>query len=247
MNRDEFMERLEYLLWDIPEEEKEDALAYYRDYLEEAGESAEEAIREFGSPERIASIIRSDLAGNLEEGGEFTDRGYDDERFRDPNYQVSRRLDLPEAREGQGGSGDSEERRAGEKKRRPPYTSRLLKTVLWIILIIAAAPMLMGAGGVVMGITAAILCILVGVIALLGVLTLALLLGGLALCVLGIISMAGWIPGGLLVLGAGVAVIGLGIISLLLSILFYGRFLPWLIRSLINPLSRLVHRRKANA
>ena len=96
MNRDEFMEQLEYLLSDIPEEEKEDALAYYRDYLEEAGEGAGEAIREFGSPERIASIIRSDLAGNLEEGGQFTDRGYDDERFRDPNYQVSKRLDLPE-------------------------------------------------------------------------------------------------------------------------------------------------------
>ncbi len=138
MNRDEFMEQLEYLLSDIPEEEKEDALAYYRDYLEEAGEGAGEAIREFGSPERIASIIRSDLAGNLEEGGQFTDRGYDDERFRDPNYQVSKRLDLPEAREDQGGSQGSGKTGSGAGK--PPYTSGLLKAVLWIILIIVAAP-----------------------------------------------------------------------------------------------------------
>ena len=65
MNKHEFMEKLEYLLSDIPEEDREDALAYYRDYLEEAGEDADEAIEEFGSPERIASIIRSDLAGNL--------------------------------------------------------------------------------------------------------------------------------------------------------------------------------------
>ena len=36
MSRNEFMERLEYLLSDIPEEEKADALDYYRDYLEEA-------------------------------------------------------------------------------------------------------------------------------------------------------------------------------------------------------------------
>jgi len=41
MNRDEFMKELEYLLSDIPEEEKEDALNYYRDYLEEAGEQEE--------------------------------------------------------------------------------------------------------------------------------------------------------------------------------------------------------------
>ena len=220
MNRDEFMEQLEYLLSDIPEEEKEDALAYYRDYLEEAGEGAGEAIREFGSPERIASIIRSDLAGNLEEGGQFTDRGYDDERFRDPNYQVSKRLDLPEAREDQGGSQGSGKTGSGVGK--PPYTSGLLKAVLWIILIIVAAPMLLGVGGVAMGIAIAVLCLLVGVIALVGVLTLTFLLGGLALCVLGIVSMTGWIPGGLLVLGVGVAGIGLGIIGLLLGDLLMG-------------------------
>ena len=53
-------------------------------------------IREFGSPERVAAIIRSDLDGNLENGGEFTESGYQDERFREPNYQVAKRMDLPE-------------------------------------------------------------------------------------------------------------------------------------------------------
>ena len=70
------MKELEYLLQDIPDEEKEEALAYYRDYLEEAGdENEEQVIREFGSPERVAAIIRSDLDGNLENGGEFTVSG----------------------------------------------------------------------------------------------------------------------------------------------------------------------------
>ena len=87
MNRDEFMKRVEYLISDLPEEETRDALDYYRDYLEEAGDAAEEAMREFGSPERIASIIRTDIQGNLADGGEFTDTGYTDERFREPNCQ----------------------------------------------------------------------------------------------------------------------------------------------------------------
>ena len=34
MNRERFMKELEYLLQDIPEEEKADALAYYADYPE---------------------------------------------------------------------------------------------------------------------------------------------------------------------------------------------------------------------
>ena len=65
MSKEEFMKELEYLLSDIPEEEKRDGLEYYRDYLEEAGDSAEQAIEEFGSPERIAAIIRTDLQGNM--------------------------------------------------------------------------------------------------------------------------------------------------------------------------------------
>ncbi len=53
----------------------------------------------------MAAIIRADLAGNLNDGGSFTDRGYEDERFRDPGYQVAKRLDLPEERENTAGSG----------------------------------------------------------------------------------------------------------------------------------------------
>ncbi|MEY8338381.1 DUF1700 domain-containing protein [Lachnospiraceae bacterium 62-35] len=100
MKRDAFMNELEYLLQDVKEEEKEDALEYYRDYLDEAGpENEEQVIREFGSPERIAAIIRAGISGNIEDGGEFTETGYGDERFREPNFQLQKRLDLPESQE----------------------------------------------------------------------------------------------------------------------------------------------------
>lgn len=238
MDRNEFMERLEYLLADIPDEDKEEALAYYRDYLEEAKDAADQAIREFGSPERIAAIIRSDLAGNLEDGGTFTERGYEDERFRDPNYQVARRLDLPEETQGR----REEESRRHEGKE-PPFTSGPLKAVLWIILIIVAAPILLGVGGTVAGLAAAAVGILIGAVALLGILTLTLLLGSLALCVLGVIAMIDWIPGGLLLLGSGLVMMGLGILSLLISILFYGRFLTWLFRRVVDGVSGLIHKK----
>ena len=76
MSRETFMKELEYLLQDIGEEERADALAYYRDYLDEAGpEREEQALAEFGSPERVAAMIRASIDGNMEEGGEFTETG----------------------------------------------------------------------------------------------------------------------------------------------------------------------------
>ena len=44
MKKEVFLERLEALLQDIPEEEKRDAIDYYRDYLEEAGPEKEEEV-----------------------------------------------------------------------------------------------------------------------------------------------------------------------------------------------------------
>ena len=102
----------------------------------------------------------------------------------------------------------------------------------------------MGAGGAAVGVTAAVLGVLIALIALMGVLTLALLLGGIALCIVGVIAMAGWIPGGLLLFGAGMVVMGVGILSLWLSVLFYGRFLPGLVRWVVDGISRIFHRRR---
>ena len=82
--------RLEALLQDIPEEEKRDAIDYYRDYLEEVGpEKEEEVLAEFQSPEHIAEVIRTELQSEWS-GGEFTDRGYNDSRFEEKRTTLSR-------------------------------------------------------------------------------------------------------------------------------------------------------------
>ena len=44
MNREEYLKRLSFLLKDLPKEEIEDAIAYYEDYFEEAGEEKEEQV-----------------------------------------------------------------------------------------------------------------------------------------------------------------------------------------------------------
>lgn len=62
MNRVQFIERLKYLLQDIPEDERKDAIEYYENYFDEAGPEQEKSvIEELESPEKVAAIIRESV------------------------------------------------------------------------------------------------------------------------------------------------------------------------------------------
>lgn len=251
MNRTEFMSELEYLLQDIPEEEKAEALAYYRDYLEDAGdENEEQVIREFGSPERVAAIIRSDLSGSLEDGGEFTEAGYQDERFRDPNYQMVQHRHLPDVSgtEEDGSENREKQKRSGKHQKKNPsndsFVMRLLKVGLLLVAIALLSPVLLGFGGGVLGIAAGLLALIVIAVLLVGVLTIAACIGAVALLVLGVGLVVTQPWSGILVLGFGVLVLGLAFIGIALSVLIYGKFIPFCIRGLVDAVSSLFHRER---
>lgn len=92
MTRLEFIKELESLLPDIPSEEREEALRYYNGYFDDAGEENEdEIIKELGSPERVAKIIKAELVSNEEERenrGYFTERGYRDTVYDDEKLEI---------------------------------------------------------------------------------------------------------------------------------------------------------------
>ena len=68
MNRQEFMKQLEMLLSDISQAEREEALQYYNDYLDDAGiENEEESIGSLGSPAQVAANIKEGLRDMEEE------------------------------------------------------------------------------------------------------------------------------------------------------------------------------------
>ena len=280
MTRDEFMKELAYLLQDIQDEDKDDAVQYYTDYFEEAGPDKEaEVIQELGSPERIAAMIRADIAGHLEEGGEFTEQGYQDERFRDPGYAMAKRLDLPEEQEnaaqGRGSRGQGYNREQnfdreqsfdreggfnqeqsfnhgpgetytegnnGTSNPPPPRTSKVIKLILWAVLIVVAFPVFLGVGGGLLGLAAGVLGILTAVLVTLGATTFAVLLGGIVMLPYGVFHMFSHPLDGLMASGTGLILLGAGALCLALSVLFYGRFVPFVIRSIVNGLSRLLHR-----
>lgn len=62
MNRAEFMRQLESLLQSIPAAEREEAIQYYNDYFDDAGDENEQNVIEaLGNPARVAENIKRDL------------------------------------------------------------------------------------------------------------------------------------------------------------------------------------------
>lgn len=89
MNRAEFMSRLTALLQDVPPAEREEALTYYNEYFEDAGEENEAGvIAALGSPEELAKSIKAGLSdgGNT---GEFTESGFHSYEQRNKNQIMS--------------------------------------------------------------------------------------------------------------------------------------------------------------
>lgn len=76
MNRADFMKNLSELLADVPPTEREEAIQYYNDYFDDAGEENEQSvIASLGTPQQLADTIRAGLTdgGNA---GEFTEKGF---------------------------------------------------------------------------------------------------------------------------------------------------------------------------
>lgn len=62
MNREQFIAQLARLLQDLPPAERQEAIRYYQEYFDDAGEENEDAvIQELGSPGKVAASIKANL------------------------------------------------------------------------------------------------------------------------------------------------------------------------------------------
>lgn len=88
MTRKEFMRELEFLLQDISDEEREEALAFYENYFDEAGSMNEsQVIEELDSPARVAAIIKDGLKGHFDEHIYAGNEGFSNDQYTQ-NYEV---------------------------------------------------------------------------------------------------------------------------------------------------------------
>lgn len=195
MNRIEYMTKLASLLQDIPEVERRDAMKYYNDYFDEAGEENEEqVIREFGAPEEVAENIKADLKGKTED---ITD----DQQGQSGNYQFQTRENDH--------SSEYQYEMSGDKKK----NARIWKIVLIVILAIIIGPVLIPLiGGILVAGLAIVLTAIVGVFALV-IAGIVIAIVGISLVISGFIILLPQTAAGLALIGSGLIMLVLGVVA----------------------------------
>lgn len=217
MSREEFMKQLENLLNDISEEEKREALEYYRGYFEDAGEENEERIlKELESPEKVAETIKADLEmgrDKSEENRTYTEQGYQDERFREKQEM---------------GTEDN----TYTKQENNDKTGRI---ILIVIAAVLTSPIWVGvAGGLLggaLGLAGGLLGVLIAAIAAAG----GLYIAGAVVFGVGIAQLlVGNVAAGIALMGAAFLILAVAILATIACVWLYGRFIPWLVRGIVT-------------
>lgn len=208
MKRKEFMERLEMLLYDVQEDERKEALCFYNDYFDDAGEENEdEVIRELESPEKVVAMIKTGLLEKENMSGEYSERGYKDQRF-ESSYPLESKIEEEKNDERQYGRGD------------------MGKLVLIILLGVFISPLVFAVAGSILGGLATVLLTAAGIVLGSAVLTVVLLLTGCILFGIGIVSVFSDPFLGILLIGVGLFIFGLGLFFLWLTVWICGSAVP---------------------
>ncbi len=257
MNRIEFMTELAALLQDVPVEERRDAMKFYNDYFDDAGEENEQqVIAELESPTKVAATIKADLGSSSKEHGEYTEKGYTDTRFENKDMPVGK--DYQSDYQGHNYKNDSfqendyqyggynyqETDYQGYEKQ--PRTNGALKVLLIILLIIVAAPIVFPVAFAVIATVFAGGIALVALFASLVIASAAVAFAGVCVFIAGIVNLIPEIAIGLALIGTGLIFAVLGTIGTVASVKACIVVLPGIIRGFVW-LCRRPFQRKAVA
>lgn len=228
MSKNEFLNQLSILLSDVSPEERDEVLAYYREYIEDAGfENEEKILEELGTPESVAAEIKS---GMLNKNNQ------------DINYSSNTVTHSPEPY----GSTQNEQTYSynyGNTAQQPPAPKQKHNPILIILAIIGVillSPVLLGLLTGLFGILIGILGGILGIIFGFGAAGLICFIAGIVVFLAGFPAMIQNPLAGVACLGAGLVVTALGILFLLFTGWLCIGVIPWIIRSISN----LIHRNK---
>lgn len=211
MKREEFLKQLEQLLDGISEEEKADALAFYRSYFEDAGEENEESvIAELESPEKVAQSIKKNLGMEKENGSYGMPADQNPEWDKNDDDMFVKSEETPKEKKG-GWSAAA-------------IVLVVLTSPLWLTLLLVVASLLLAVVATLFGIAVAVVAVMA-----------SLVFAGFLLIGFGFSTLfTGGVAVGLGLTGAGFLVLGLGILAVLLVVWVFGIFLPWAVRGMIG-------------
>ena len=246
MNRVEFLAELEQRLSGIPEEERQAAIQYYADYLADAGEENEtEAIRELGSPEKVAESIKADYFGT-----EFDESRFDHQDYMEKYGQRSGqgagsgsgaggRTGADGYNNGQGngyGNGQENGRGNGAPQKDAPWTSRGLKIFLIVLIAIVVWPVTLGVAGIVLGVAAAVFFFFAGLV----IAAMAVMISGGVVAVTGLALLV-IPPAGMIVTGVGILLFVLGLMATVGTVKLCIIVYPAMLRGFVNLCRRPIY------
>ena len=245
MNRVQFMLELAALLQDISVEERTEAMKYYNDYFDEAGEENEaEIIRELGSPAKVAAEIKAGLGGKAGEEGEFRETGYTDTRFERRESPAG-----PGGPAGYGPGGNSGGNGGGGCGGGDSYgqsrSSRTWKIILIVLILLVCSPIVVPVG-------LALLCAVVGLAIAVFAVFFAFALAAVVVAIVGIVlffagmmALVPDLPTGLALIGSGMILAVIGAILTVAAVRLCIIVLPGMFRFFVELCRRPFHGRKA--
>jgi len=218
MNRIEFISRLETLLQDMPTQEREDAIAYYNDYFDDAGsENEQDVIASLGSPEKVAATIKAVQKDDGRDEGEFSENGFNGYENTSKDEIISKA-------------------QAGQENKFSKNNGML---ILLIILAVFGLPiwggLLIGFLGTVFGLLVAFGAVLFSAV----VAGFALAVTGVILVVSGIVTMFLSPLSGLAMCGVGMILAGISIGLIVFGIQVLVKAIPAIIRGVVNLIKKL--------
>lgn len=245
MNREQFIAQLARLLQDLPPAERQEAIRYYQEYFDDAGEENEDAvIQELGSPGKVAASIKA----NLQYGGStFGANGTDMENTGTESQTKDADGWQNADTQGQNGQQQTWQNRSTQS----PYAMQARKPkrgvggwALLIIILIFASPMLLGVGGGALGIFIGILATVFALWISFFAVAIGMIGGGIAVLIKGILHAISSPAAGLVSMGGGLICIALGILCAVFFLWFTFQLCPRVLRTTLNFISRIVHKGK---
>lgn len=227
MSKAEFMRELERLLQNIPENERVEALNYYEEYFSDAGEENEQKVlEELESPEKVADNIKDGLRANMDYRDTTPGNGQNSAWHSGAAYQNGTSYQGSTIYQGNTFY-QSQPKTPEEKEGMPPWA-----IVLIIIGCIILSPVLVGAAGTLLGALATCFFGLFGLVLGFGAAGIGCLIGGAAALVTGFFTIVHLPFAGMVILGAALLCLALGILFLMFTVWLVGYLLPAICRGI---------------
>lgn len=251
MDKEKFLFQLERLLYDIPKEEREEALEYYRSYFEDAGEEMEATVlEELGPVQEIASSIKEGLSEGasredylkyppqLRNKKEQSQTGPEKDTYEYGKHAGNYRRYYEDGTDTkQAGTSSGQEYKQYGDYKKYGGKERSTKWILIILAVVLTSPIWGSVASILFGIAGMCIAVFVG----LGLFSVGGLIGGIVCIVVGIarLCVAAFVQG-LILLGIGLLLVAGSGISVILLVLLCGKFIPWAVRQLTSLFHQLI-------